>query len=185
MSRIVPDKELERIIEILDRVRAAGYPVNLGILGAFDGGDYCRKILSLVESRRDWIATPGFLDAAQKAACLAKASFAIHACRGEAFGIAVAEMALAGCLPFVPASGGCPEVVSNHQDLVYEDDVQAARKIVSLLKNPCRADDLRETVVRLAERFASDRFMSQLRRQVADFPGSGQTAPAANAPMPC
>lgn len=169
MSRIVPDKEIERIIDILDRVREAGFPVNLSILGAFNGTAYCQRILSLVEPRRAWISTPGFLDPTRKAAYFSKASFAIHGCRCEAFGIAVAEMAATGCAPFVPAGGGSAEVIANREELVYEDENQAARKIVALLKNPRRAAELRETAIRQAERYAPAHFMAELSRQVAAF----------------
>ena len=57
----------------------------------------------------------------------------IHARPGEAFGIAIAEMIVAGCLPFVPAEGGPSEIVDHNPALVYDTVDEAVEKIDSML----------------------------------------------------
>lgn len=53
----------------------------------------------LIGQYRDWITPTGFLDLEAKQAILARQTYGLHACRIEAFGIAVAEMASMGCVP--------------------------------------------------------------------------------------
>ncbi|WP_367870733.1 glycosyltransferase family 4 protein [Luteolibacter sp. Populi] len=132
MGRIMPEKELETIIVILDKVRAAGHPVTLDLAGQFGPDPYSRRIREMAEERRDWIDLVGFLDPKKKSEMFATRSYGIHACRVEAFGIAVAEMAAAGLIPFVPAHGGVPEIVGR-DELIFADEDDAAAKICAQL----------------------------------------------------
>lgn len=72
LGRIAPEKEIETVIAILDRVRNAGYPVTLDVIGQFDGGAYSDQIRRLTEARKDWIRTPGFLNSEEKNPCCAR-----------------------------------------------------------------------------------------------------------------
>ena len=170
IGRIAPEKEIEKSIEILERVREAGHPVSLTLLGRFDDSDYSNQIAALVTERREWIRTPGFLDAREKRAVLESCSFAIHSCRIEAFGISVAEMAAAGCLPIVPAEGGASEIVARSA-LQYSQTGEAAEKIIALLEERSHAEKTRNELMKSTDRFSPANFMRQLRREVDRFLG--------------
>lgn len=172
MGRVAPVKELETIVAILDRVRAAGHAVTLDLLGAFGDDAYSHKIRRLA-SGREWIRTPGFLAPPEKEAVMAGRSYGIHACRAEAFGIAVAEMAAAGLVPFVPAEGGSGEVVGR-EELTYQDVEDAVAKILALLENPERLPGLRDGLRERVLRFRPETFVAGLLEIVRRFPG--QTA---------
>lgn len=161
MGRVSPEKELETIIHILDKVRNAGYPVTLDILGSFGNCSYAQKIQKMVEQRREWIRTPGFLNPDEKCGLFSRRTFGLHACRVEAFGIAVAEMAAAGVIPFVPSSGGVGEVVADGS-LVYTDEEDAVCKIIARIKNSQTLPELREAVVKRALCFRPETFVSEL-----------------------
>ncbi len=132
IGRIVPEKNIERIIAILKKVRNAGFPVTLHLAGNLEENEYGREIARKIEFESDWILTTGFLDQNAKQTLLSGQSYALHGCRIEAFGIAVAEMASMGCIPFVPATGGAREIVP-FPELHYETDEDAVAKIVALL----------------------------------------------------
>lgn len=183
LGRVVPEKEIERIIDILARVRGLGFPVTLTLIGDVDDSDYSRGIAELAARQGDWIATPGFLHLEQKQAVLSSHTFALHACRIEAFGIAVAEMAAMGCVPFVPTSGGSGEIVP-FPELQYNTDEEAVAKITALLRDPARVRELSGVMPAQAVRFAPPRFVERLRAIVLDLipagDGTAHEAPQEN-----
>jgi hypothetical protein len=74
-------------------------------------------------------------------------------------------MAAAGCLPFVPASGGASEIVTA-KELRFKNADQAVERIISLLNRPNRAQELRAEAADSANRFAESVFTNDLRRMV-------------------
>ncbi len=170
MNRITPEKEIETLLAILDRVRAAGRPVTLDLLGGIGDDGYSRRIRAMVRERRDWVRTPGFLGPRDKASLFASRSFGLHACRVEAFGIAVAEMAAAGLIPFVPAEGGSGEIVGNGS-LIYRTPDDAADKILAVLDRPESHEPLRQSLRENVARFAPEHFAAHLVGIVQDFLG--------------
>lgn len=170
LGRISPEKEIETIIAILDRLRAAGYPVTLDIAGKFSRDAYSRRIAALAGARRAWVRTPGFLNSDQKADLFRRRSFAIHACRVEAFGIAVAEMAAFGLIPFVPHDGASREIVAQ-PELIYESGTDAVAKISSLLEAPGRHAAIRAEQRRRASRYDPAEFVDGLVGLVEQFLG--------------
>ena len=107
---------------------------------------------------------------------LEQMTFSLHACRIEAFGIAVAEMASMGCVPFVPSTGGAREIVED-EDLRYASDDEAVEKILALLENPERVAELRDQLPKEMNRFGPEVFMRELREHVIEFSGLEPTAP--------
>ncbi|MCB1079561.1 MAG: hypothetical protein KDM64_17215, partial [Verrucomicrobiae bacterium] len=114
------------------------------------------------------IRLTGFLGSRERAELLASTSFGIHARPAEAFGIAVAEMAGAGCLPFVPNLGGPAEIVSD-PDLRYRDESDAVEKIVALLGSPELQRSKRESLAIAMERFRPERFVESLLDEIGHF----------------
>lgn len=183
LGRVVPEKEIERMMAILSRVREQGFPVTLTLIGDVGDSDYSRGIAALAARHGDWIATPGFLHLEQKQAVLSSHTFALHGCRIEAFGIAVAEMAAMGCVPFVPTSGGSGEIVP-FPELQYTGDEEAVAKITALLRDPARVRELAAVMPAQAVRFAPPRFVERLRAIVLDLipagDGTAHEAPQEN-----
>ena len=167
LGRIVPEKELERIIRILSRVREAGYPVMLRMIGNLDDTPYSRHIGQLVEPL-EWVQPEGFLELEAKQKILSEQTFAIHACRIEAFGIAVAEMASMGCLPFVPDTGGAGEIIGS-EELQFGSDDEAVEKIVSFLQAPEKVEQYRRGLPEQMNRFGPKVFMKELCEYVVEF----------------
>jgi len=170
MGRITPEKEVETIIGILDRVRSAGHAVTLDLVGHFGGDEYSAKIRSMAEERSKWIRLTGFLDPQKKEELFSTRNFGIHACRVEAFGIAVAEMAAAGLIPFVPADGGVGEIVGRDQ-LIFRHAEDAAEKICRMIESSAAQAELRRSLRTEVTRFRPERFAENLVEIVQDFMG--------------
>lgn len=167
LGRISPEKRIERIIEILARVRALGHDVHLHVIGGL-AGKYGDSIRRLGETQGGWVYLEGRKAGQEKKDLLAGHTFAIHACQGEAFGIAVAEMVKAGCIPFVPDEGGQVEIVNN-PDLTYVNVEDAVNKIDVVLRDAQRQDVLRGHLRTQGELFSAERFMAGIRAAVEQF----------------
>lgn len=176
MGRITPEKEIETIIGILDRVRGAGHPVTLDLAGHFGSDDYSVRIRAMADERPEWIRLVGFLDPEKKGELFATRSFGIHTCRVEAFGIAVAEMAAAGVIPFVPSEGGVSEIVER-EELIFRDMEDAAATICAVLEAPASHAALRASLRAGVARFRPDRFARNLIGIVQDFTGQPFATP--------
>ncbi len=168
LGRIAPEKEIERIVRILEKVRDLGHPVKLHVIGDPGGSAYGRRIDEMLRARESWIVREGFLGAEAKQRVLAGRSFALHACRIEAFGIAVAEMAAMGCIPFVPSTGGAGEIVPL-PELQFGEDEEAVEKIVRLLESPAEAEAIRARLPEEVRRFGPEKFVQELRDFVIRF----------------
>ncbi len=168
MGRITPEKEIETIIAILDQVRAAGRAATLDLIGEFGQDAYSRRIRAMAGERAGWIRTPGFLGPAEKAEIFATRTYGLHACRVEAFGIAVAEMAAAGLIPFVPGEGGVGEIVGMEK-LTYADTADAVEKILARIGEPESAEEIRTRLRARVASFRPERFAETLLGIVEEF----------------
>jgi glycosyltransferase involved in cell wall biosynthesis len=168
LGRIVPEKKLERIIDILARVRARGHDLRLYVVGEITATPYAQRISKLCHENNHWICVTGQLAGNAKRDLLSRQAFGIHARIDEAFGIAVAEMVQAGMIPFVHSQGGPAEIVAR-PELLYSDAEDAVEKIDRVLRNPRQQRELEQHVRRQGERFSTNAYMSGVRRVVGDF----------------
>lgn len=168
IGRISPQKRIERMIRIIEKVRSRGHDVRLRIIGPLDHSPYSRTIASLARRYPEWALLEGRRAADEKAQIMAECRYGLHGREGEAFGIAVAEMVKAGCVTFAPVEGGQAEIV-DHQALLYRDDDDAVEKIIAVLKNDSLRADLSHHLRRQAEKFSAEDFMVGLRETVESF----------------
>ncbi len=168
LGRIDPVKRIERIIDILARVRRRGHDVHLHILGKIGQDSYGRRVADLCRPHAEWVIPEGSQVGNAKLRLLASHRFGIHACNGEAYGIAVAEMVKAGCIPFAPKQGGQAEIV-NHPLLTYTDVDDAVNKIAAVLEQPQLQRELCWHLANQGRRFSIESFMDGLRTIVGQF----------------
>ena len=167
IGRLVPEKGVRRVIEILGDVRKEK-PVHLHIIGRRERTAHAREIEELCRRNRDWIHLEGEIYGPEKAAFLARHKYGISGCRNEAFGIAVAEMVKAGSLVWVPDGGGQTEIVA-HPGLIYSGRGHAAALIVAALGDPEAEAVLRYHLEARADLFSSGRFVEEMRVVVRGF----------------
>jgi glycosyltransferase involved in cell wall biosynthesis len=178
IGRVVPEKRMDAIIELLGRVREDGCDIHLHLLGGIDDSQYGRRLKQLCAKHHDWVFPEGLVFGRRKKELMARHRFGINACENESFGIAVAEMVKAGCIVFVPDSGGQVEIV-NHPALIYEDDADAVRKIEAVLTNAALQGSLREHLSQGAQRFSVSNFQGAMRNLVREFlEGERRVVPA-------
>lgn len=170
IGRISPEKEYERVMRILARVREQVPGVTLTIVGTWDrhARRYRDQLFSLAQSLGSWIDFRQDLSRDAVRGLMATHRYGIHGMREEHFGMAPAELARAGCLVWVPRGGGQMEIVGREPALMYDSEDDAVATIVRTLESPAEQDRLRQ-VLTASERFSTAHFVTQVRAIVDEF----------------
>ena len=168
IGRIDRAKRIERMVDILAGVRKKGHDIHLHIVGNIGEDSYGNSVSSLCKEHSKWIIPEGQLFGEKKQKLLAAHRFGIHGRQGEPFGISVAEMIKAGCITFVPQTGGAAEIV-NHPLLSYEGTDDAIGKIDAVLRDSSLQNELRNHLANESRRFSTHSFQEQLKKLIRAF----------------
>jgi glycosyltransferase involved in cell wall biosynthesis len=168
LGRIEPEKRIERIVGMLERVRAKGFPFHIHIVGSGGNSSYTRAIQNLCARHRDWIIMEGVKGGREKDEFLAQHKYGISGRQNEPFGIAVAEMIRAGCIVWVPDGGGQVEIV-DHRSLIYKDEAEAVDKIMAVQQNAVLQGQLLTHLKVQSAKYLPKRFISEVREIVYRF----------------
>ena len=171
LGRLSPEKRIEEVVSILERVRARGHVLRLHVVGGGEDTPYTRALGRLVAERSNWVTMEGRLHGSDKVEVLAGRRFGLHACRGDAFPGALVEMMKAGCIPWAHRSGGQVAILEDDA-LLYGDADEAVEKIDRTLRDPALQQRLHEDVLRRSERYAVERFVREIRALVRDWAGA-------------
>ena len=166
IGRFAPEKELDRVIDILAGVRADNPDVTLCLVGTPGPADYYKHIKERVRASGEWISVKENLSRADLLALIPTYRYGIHGMTAEHFGMAPAEMASAGCIVFVPNDGGQVEIVNRDPRLLYETVDQAVASITKIMRGPAEQQGVREMLTSRARAFSVERFMSSFREIV-------------------
>jgi glycosyltransferase involved in cell wall biosynthesis len=171
VGRISPEKEYERVIDILARVRERVPDITLTIVGTWDHHTqrYFRSLETLAATHAAWVSIRDNLSRDEIRQLMAAHRYGIHGMREEHFGMAPAELARAGAIVWVPRGGGQMEIVANNPSLMFDTDDEAVDRIARTLMSPAEQDRLRGALASASERFSTARFMQQVRDIVDGF----------------
>lgn len=168
MGRIIPDKEIDKIIEILRIIREKGWDIHLHILGRIVDRQYLKKLEKLIQVNSSWIKIDRAVMSEKKYEMLSNHRFGIHGKSHEPFGIAAAEMVRAGMIVWVPNGGGQVEIV-DHPMLIYDGINDVVNKIERVIKDDFLQQEIRMHLVEQSKIFSTDRFMNEVKLLVKDF----------------
>lgn len=171
LGRISPEKEYERSMRILARVRVHFPDLTFTIVGTWDrhARRYFNELQRLAASLGSWLQFRQNLSREEVRSLLASNRYGIHAMREEHFGMAPAEMARAGMIVWVPRGGGQMEIVGDEPMLLYDSEDEAAEKILYVLSNQAEQRRLCEHLTARSELFSTERFVKEVRTIVANF----------------
>ena len=168
IARISPEKQIEQAIEILRRVREKGFSLSLRIVGREDDPSYGERIRLLCQENGSWAVLEGEMSREQLHSMMDRSKYGINAASDEPFGIAVAEMVSAGCIVFVPDSGGQTEIV-NDPRLIFSSIQDAVDKIVNVLDSETLQQSMRDTLSHQDAAFSTQAFCGSMRNVVQQF----------------
>jgi len=171
VGRISPEKDYERVIRILARVRERVPDITLTIIGTADRHTerYFGSLKSLGQSLGPWIHFRDNLSRDEVRGLMASHRYGLHGMREEHFGMAPAEMARAGVIVWVPRGGGQMEIVGSDPGLMYDTEDEAVEKISATLTNGSDQQRLRAHLASVAEQFSTSRFITEVRNIVNGF----------------
>ena len=173
IGRIAPEKKYERVISILQAVRARGYPVHLHLAGSFGSSPHLRayeeKIRALVSQHREWISLEENISRGALVQLMAAHRYGIHGMTDEHFGMAMAEMVCSGGIVFIPDGAGQVEVVGHAPLLLYTSEDDAVEKITRVLDDENLQTELGMHLAARAQLFSAQRFASELRAVLTEF----------------
>ncbi len=169
LGRFSPEKQFERAMEILEKVRTDYPEIALHLVGHVQNQNYYRKLEQERASRSPWVTLHPDLSSGKVRELLARCRYGIHAMPSEHFGIGIAEIARAGCIPFVPDTGGQVEIVEEDPHLTYGDPGEAVKKISRVLGDEHLQAGLREKLHAGTGRFSVERFQERIRGITSRF----------------
>ncbi|HTM08706.1 MAG TPA: glycosyltransferase [Verrucomicrobiae bacterium] len=171
IGRFSPEKEFDKVIEIVASLRARGHDTHLHLIGGTDARSsyYHAHIVRRVAENPSWLFLHQDLSRAELVDLIARHRYGIHGMSEEHFGMAVAEMVRGGCIVFVPRGGGQVEIVGGEERLLYVTPQEAVEKIAATLNNSFLQLSLREMLQKQSLLFSTDRFAAQMRALVGDF----------------
>ena len=176
VSRIIPEKRIETVIEVLRRVRESGHDVTLRIVGRQDDPKYSQTIRRICSEHSSWLSLDEVLDRSQILPLMASYRYGIHGALDEPFGIAIAEMVNSGCIMFVPNGGGQVEIVDS-PELTFNNIDDGVSKINAVMVDDTLRSDLADRLAKRGELFSARSFCEATRR-VVDEVITGQTGEA-------
>ncbi len=169
IGRIAPEKELDKVIDILSGVRARGQNVHLHIIGSHDRSDYYAHIRQRTRGNASWVFLNEDLSREELVQLVTQHRYGIHGMMEEHFGMAVAEMVRAGCIVFVPQGGGQMEIVDGEERLLYKTSEEAVAKITRTLSDADEQTALRTYLASRKDLFSTELFVRRVQDIVRNF----------------
>ncbi|HSP97941.1 MAG TPA: glycosyltransferase family 4 protein [Candidatus Dormibacteraeota bacterium] len=168
IGRFSPEKRLEMVIDVVERVRARGHGLTLHLAGMVDDPRYADHVRHVAAARSDWVVVHDRLPRAALGALIAQQRYGIHGMPAEHFGMAVAELVAGGCIPFVPDDGGQREIVGNDPRLLFHTAAEGAEKIATVMGDPALQQSLRAALEPRRRAAGPEHFMRRMREVVAE-----------------
>ena len=169
LGRIEGCKRQLEAIDILDRVRRRGHPVQLEIIGDIYDPDYAQRVVERAGRAGSWVRLHHGIERTELEKIVNACRYGLHTMRSEHFGIAVAELLRAGCIVFTPNDGGQVEIIGEEAALMYDSDDQAVERICAVLESPPEQQRLLALLAPRRDLFTETHFMGRLRQLVRDF----------------
>lgn len=160
IGRIFPPKRITDIIAIVERARElSSMDLKLHIAGKLMDNSYT-KLLQKMAAERPWLKLVGPKYGKEKESFMLSATYALHAERDEAFGIAIAEYLKAGNVPIVPDEGGPKEIVDD-SELTFKTIEEAAQTLARLLSDKAFLEDKQRNCAEHAKSFTLGAYMER------------------------
>jgi glycosyltransferase involved in cell wall biosynthesis len=168
MGRLDAGKRFDWCLKVLSVVRTRFPQVRMHIVGMshYEARHYLALLRALAQANSSWVTLHETISREELAALVARQRYGMHALKSEHFGMAVAEMVRAGCIPFVHNSGGPLEIVGHDSRLIYDSGQDAAQKIMQVLGDPAAQQDIRRRLALRKDFYSVETFVKAIRGEV-------------------
>ena len=176
LGRIERSKRVVEMIEVVDGLRDRGHDLHLHVVGPTVDEEYREEVVAAAADRPH-VEIEGELPREELVELVCTHRFGIHGKRFEHFGMAVAELAAGGAVPFVPSDGGQHAIVRDEERLQYESVGDAVETIDRVLSDPDLQRELRQGPEEIERRFGRARFRAAVSDAVAEQLGEAGFEP--------
>lgn len=170
IGRLHPMKRWGAAVEVVAALRARGFPASLHVIGFPEHPEETRRMCALA-AKHEWLKLHMDAPRVEMVRIVAAQRYGLHMMHEEHFGIGVAELLRAGCIPFAHHSGGPPEILGCHPELLFQTDEEAVEKIAAVLSSGDLQADLLARLEPRRQEFSEQRFMAEIRREVGVLAG--------------
>jgi glycosyltransferase involved in cell wall biosynthesis len=167
LGRWVGPKRLPLVIEVVAGARRAGAQVSLAFVGFWHCAREVRRSIEEAAAGCDWIERHEHASRAAVMDLAGRSRYGIHAMADEHFGIAVAELATAGCVVLVPDSGGPAEIVEDARQ-IYHDAADGTQKLIDIVTTSRLQEELHLKARGRGLRFSPENFVRKIQQVVAE-----------------
>lgn len=174
-GRVSPEKQIEKCIEIVEGVRASGYPLTLCIAGPDGDPEYAKTINSLCFDRRSWIERVQLVVGSEKQSLLNRYRYGLSSCEIEAFGISTVEMVMSGMVVFVPEAGAQREIIKDPRQR-FDTVHNAIERLVTIIRSEKLQQLLHASTFLLKDDFHPRSFIQATRLLAAQICADSQSA---------
>ena len=168
VGRIAPEKELERVIDIVGRVREQIPAAHIHVAGSRGAAWYTRRIERLAAEHASWVHLHADIRRDELFQLISTHRYGIHGMREEHFGIGPAELLAGGCIVFVPNGGGQVDIVGIEPRLRYSTVGDAVESIVRVMGDPAGQAALRAYLHARRDLFGTSRFVAAIQALVEE-----------------
>lgn len=168
-GRISMEKEIDKAVRILKLVRGMGYDTHLHIIGTEGKVGYEAYIRNLAKKNSNWVFFKKRITTKEYCQMLATHKYLINPRLGESFGIVILEAVASGLIPFVSDMGGQPKIIGQNENIIFHSEEDAARKILAVLSDEKKQEEIRSSLLTRATLFSKEKFMTNIRNIVAKF----------------
>lgn len=164
VTRLTRHKRIDMAVDAVRRVREGGAEVGLTVIGNWLG--ISRADRAAVEPHlrsHGWIRVVESPSRPDLIRILCSARYGLHPMPEEPYGIAVAEMVRAGCIPLTRRSGGPPEITGPDERLRFDSGEEAAAKLEALMRSPAERQRILESLAPRREHLRPERFVREVR----------------------
>jgi glycosyltransferase involved in cell wall biosynthesis len=168
VSRFVPEKQIEMAIDAVRLLRRDGEELRMHLIGSARhsaSSPYADR-LRRSAAAEPWLELHEDLSRSELVELLCRCRYGLHPMANEPFGIAVAEMVRAGCIPLTRRSGGAVEIVPDDR-LRFDSPAEAAQRLRELSASAQLRDEIRAQLERSAEALTEESFSREMRALVA------------------
>ncbi len=173
VGRIERSKRIKEMIRVVDGVRERGHDVHFHVIGPTVDEEYYREVDAMAMTR-DYVELEGEVPRDELVERICEHRYGIHGKEYEHFGMAVAELAAGGTVPFVPSNGGQHAIVNDEERLMYDSVDDAVEKVAAVLDDPAAQRELRGSPAEIRRRFGRERFKREFRAVVRDALASSE-----------
>lgn len=164
VGRLSPEKRLLELIDVVVELVDRGHDVHYHLVGPDDNAGYAAEVRAQAECY-PFVHVEGAVSRDRLFELLTTHRYGLHGKKNEHFGIAIAEMIVAGMIPFVHASGGQREILQTAPDAMY-DNGGAVETIERVLTQDAMQRRLSDALRESAERFTDERFRDRMKQAV-------------------